>query len=394
MSEERITKTETDFWGNEREVVYENGRKVGEVNIERRGSFFGIGGEDVRVERDNSGNEVNHTKSEMRGSFFGLGGERVDVTYDPNESEIGTSRLEQRGGLFGFGAERVRVHRDNEGNENAETRRETRGGFFGFGGERVRVTKPSAEYRTGRAHERPAHEAWSGGGVGGGGVGGGSIAGAGWGLAALLVGAIVTLAYFTGADDQERQSTPTSRVSPPPLDPESDEAAMALTRTDWAGIQFSLRELRLKPGIISGYPHGETRLAISEWQHRMKLNPTGYLNKYQFDLLRKSTISTDVIFANQFLNYKWAWKAGCWHSKLTINKIEGGIVYINGKYSYQNDGVINAVILDTGFNEMKVKIVESNIEEIKYDDVIIFKREKLVVEGMSTSRKIYDSCRN
>lgn len=157
MSDEREVRKETDFWGNEKEVIYENDRKVGEVKTEERGGFLGFGSESVKVEYDNSGHEVSHSKQEERGGFLGIGAEQVEVRYDNTDIEIGHSRVEERGGFFGFGGHHVRVEYDNDQNEISQTNAERRGDFLGIGGERVRVTRyskveaPGGEGATGHA---------------------------------------------------------------------------------------------------------------------------------------------------------------------------------------------------------------------------------------------------
>jgi hypothetical protein len=75
MTHEREVRKETDFWGNEKEIIYENGEKVGEIKSEERGGFLGIGSESVKVEYNTHGEEVGFTKPEERGGFFGIGAE-------------------------------------------------------------------------------------------------------------------------------------------------------------------------------------------------------------------------------------------------------------------------------------------------------------------------------
>jgi hypothetical protein len=141
MSEEREVRKETDFWGNEKEVIYENNQKVGEVRTEERGGFLGIGAETVKVEYDNSGSETSYTRIEERGGFLGIGSEETQVRYDSSNQEIGQSRVEARGGFLGMGGHHVRVEYDANGNEVSQTNTELRGDFLGFGGDRRRVTR-------------------------------------------------------------------------------------------------------------------------------------------------------------------------------------------------------------------------------------------------------------
>jgi hypothetical protein len=145
MSKEREIKTETNWIGEERKVIYEDGQKVGELRSEDRGGLFGIGADRVDVEYNNDGSEVSYTKPEDRGGLLGIGAEETRVTYDSNtDKEIEASRVELRGGLFGIGSHYVRVGRDSEGNEISQTNHENRGGFLGIGGERVKVTRDTS----------------------------------------------------------------------------------------------------------------------------------------------------------------------------------------------------------------------------------------------------------
>lgn len=141
MSEHREVRRETDFWGNDKEVIYEDNRRVGELRVEERGGFCGIGGERVKVEYDNNGREAFHSRQEERGGILGIGAENVEVRYDSSGNKISHSRVEERGGFLGFGAHHVRVEYDNCLTEISQTNTESRGGLLGFGGERVRVTR-------------------------------------------------------------------------------------------------------------------------------------------------------------------------------------------------------------------------------------------------------------
>ncbi len=143
MSRERETPKTRDFLGNEKEEIFEDGRKVGEIKSEDRGGILGIGGEQMRVEHDNDGNERSHTKVESRGAFLGMGSEPVEVRYDRSGDEVGTSKVEERGGILGVGSHHVRVERDSDGNELSQSNHERRGDFLGMGGERVKVSRYS-----------------------------------------------------------------------------------------------------------------------------------------------------------------------------------------------------------------------------------------------------------
>lgn len=141
---ERVTRRETDFWGRPRDVVYENGTKVGEARTEERGGFLGIGAETVKVEYDTDGNEVSVTRREERGGFLGIGARDVEVHYADGR-ETGQTNVEERGGLLGIGARPVGVTRNNEGDEVAQTEWEERGGILGIGAERVKATRKADE---------------------------------------------------------------------------------------------------------------------------------------------------------------------------------------------------------------------------------------------------------
>lgn len=144
MTNEREVRKERNFWGKESEVIYENGRKVGEIRPEERGGLFGIGAETVKVEYSADGKEVGYTKQEERGGFLEIGTEKANVRYDSRGNEVGYSRIEERGGILGVGADHVRVEYDKNGNELGRTTWEKRGGLLGIGGERVRVTRSNA----------------------------------------------------------------------------------------------------------------------------------------------------------------------------------------------------------------------------------------------------------
>lgn len=144
MSREREVHKEKDFWGNEKEVIYENGEKVGELRLEERGGFFGLGAETVKVEYGTDRKEVGYTKQEERGGCLGFGAEVVEVRYNTKDEEEGYSRVEETGGFLGLGTHHVRAEYDTEGNKVSQTNWEKRGDILGLGGERVRVTRFSA----------------------------------------------------------------------------------------------------------------------------------------------------------------------------------------------------------------------------------------------------------
>lgn len=140
MSNERETRKETGFWGEEKEVIYENGQKVAEVKSEERGGFLGMGTESVKVEYNTDGEEVSHTKQEERGGFFGIGAEEVQVRYNTQGEEIGQLRIEEKSNFLGI-PHHERVEYDANGNEVSQSSWEKRGGFLGIGAERVKVTR-------------------------------------------------------------------------------------------------------------------------------------------------------------------------------------------------------------------------------------------------------------
>ena len=145
MSREREVHKEKDFWGNEKEVIYEGGEKVGEFRSEERGGFFGIGTETVKVQYNTDNEEVAYTKQEERGGFLGIGAENVEVRYNTQDEVEGYYRVEETGGFLGLGTHHVRVGYDTEGNKVSQTNWEKRGDFLGYGGERVRVTRFGAD---------------------------------------------------------------------------------------------------------------------------------------------------------------------------------------------------------------------------------------------------------
>jgi hypothetical protein len=201
MTDEREVRKETDFWGNEREVVYENDKRVGEITTEERGGIFGFFSEPVKVERDNDGKEVSYTKNEERGGFFGFGAQETQVRYDPDDREIGQSRVEERGGFLGHFTHHVRIERDNAGEEVSQTHTERRGTFFGFGGDRRRVTTFSPP-RTGVQNNKETYGS-SGGGSGG------SFGEAGSGLAGFvgLLFAFLIVAFILAPSTTPKNSS-------------------------------------------------------------------------------------------------------------------------------------------------------------------------------------------
>jgi hypothetical protein len=160
MAQEREIRKETSFFGTEKEVIYEDGNRVGEVKTEERGGFFGIGSETVKVEYI-GGKETGYSKEEERGGFFGIGSEKVQVQYGKDDNEVGHSRIEERGGFLGLGADHVRVGYDTEGNEVSQTTWENRHGVFGIGGERVKVTRNTATAPSGGSQNYGSGDSYS-----------------------------------------------------------------------------------------------------------------------------------------------------------------------------------------------------------------------------------------
>ncbi|MDB5694396.1 MAG: hypothetical protein JWO81_3459 [Alphaproteobacteria bacterium] len=156
MARERETRTERDFWGNEHEYIYEDGKRVGEHKIESRGGFLGIGDEPQKVEYDLDGNERGYSRKERQGGFLGIGEEEVEANYDDNRRRAGYSRVEQRGGFLGIGTHHARIGYDEDGNEVSSTQSARRGGFLGIGERRARVTRyPNEDDETQIRHGSP-----------------------------------------------------------------------------------------------------------------------------------------------------------------------------------------------------------------------------------------------
>jgi hypothetical protein len=107
-------RKETDWLGREKEVIYEDGEKTGEVRSET--TFFGT---PVKREYDSDGERVSETRHEHT-----LSGTPVDRTYDPDGERKSETRHEHT--FFNSPIDRTY---DNEGELIAETRRERT--FFG-----------------------------------------------------------------------------------------------------------------------------------------------------------------------------------------------------------------------------------------------------------------------
>jgi hypothetical protein len=141
MPNEREVRVEKDNWGQAREFIYEDGKRIGEYRLERRGL---LKDDLVKVEYDLSGNEVGYSRLETRGGILGYGAQDIEMHYDAKREETGFSRVEGRGGVMGFGEHPESVGYDTQHNEVSSTRYERRGGFFGLFERTVRVTRTSA----------------------------------------------------------------------------------------------------------------------------------------------------------------------------------------------------------------------------------------------------------
>lgn len=134
------SRKETDFFGNEKMVHYDDyGRKVGESRNES--SFFG--GEKT-VHYDDRGRKTGESRQES--SFFG--GERA-VHYDDRGRKSGESKMES---TF-FGGEKV-VHYDPYGRKTGESKAETSfldGEKIVHYGDEERGNRSSASAATGAA---------------------------------------------------------------------------------------------------------------------------------------------------------------------------------------------------------------------------------------------------
>ena len=127
MSVGKEIRKETDWLGNEKEVVYENNEKVGEIRNET--TFWGT---EVKREYNPDGERVSETRHEQ--TFFGT---PVDRTYNPDGERISETRHEQT--FFGTPVDRTY---DTDDDLLSETKRETT--FWGTPVKRVYDKQPSA----------------------------------------------------------------------------------------------------------------------------------------------------------------------------------------------------------------------------------------------------------
>lgn len=106
---DKVTKKETDFWGNEKEVIYENGTKIGETRFretwlgEKVQDHYGASGNKVGETKKHEGlfsSEARHynTSGEIIGStkdditFFG---NNIQRHFNTRGEEVGRSHYEQ-----------------------------------------------------------------------------------------------------------------------------------------------------------------------------------------------------------------------------------------------------------------------------------------------------------
>lgn len=109
----KSTKKETDFWGNEKEVHYEDGKKVGETKY--RETFWG---DKVQDHYDSSGNKTGETRREE--AFFS----DKAVHYDSEGKKTGYTKNDET--LFGS---KIQRHYDTSGHQVGKSHYEE--GFFG-----------------------------------------------------------------------------------------------------------------------------------------------------------------------------------------------------------------------------------------------------------------------
>lgn len=182
------TKKETDFWGNEKEVHYEDGKKVGETRY--RETFWG---NKVQDHYNSSGEKTGETRREE-----GLFSDKA-VHYDSEGKKTGYTKNDET-----FFGNKIQRHYDPSGHEVGKSHYEE--GFFG-GHKKV--------------HEG---EYFKGGGEGGGGSGaygssyGDSSPASGLGLllgvlvcAAIGIGLIISV--FQGSGDKGRPAQPDNQVN-------------------------------------------------------------------------------------------------------------------------------------------------------------------------------------
>ncbi|MFZ1413742.1 MAG: peptidoglycan-binding domain-containing protein [Defluviicoccus sp.] len=273
MASEREVRKETTLWGGEKEVIYEDGTRVGEIRSEERGGFLGIGAETVRVERDNDGCEVAYEREEERGGILGIGGTPTQVRCSSDGSEISTSQIENRGGFLGIGSESVRVERDPDGNEIGETRWERRGSFLGLGGERVRVST----YAKASSSSTSQPIAGSGGNPAQ-----GSSSFAGPVIVVAIIAVVGWLALEHGRRESTHQPAPPPAVSSSPVPPLPQKEVQA-DQPDPAvrEVQHALTASGFDSGPADGLMGSQTRRAIRDFQLSRGEKATGVLTPSQ-----------------------------------------------------------------------------------------------------------------
>lgn len=137
--EKTYTKKETDFWGNEIEVHYEGGRKVGKTKF--RETFLG---NKVQDHYNISGEKIGETRKKE--GFFS----DKAVHYDTDKNKIGYTKDGET-----FFGNKIQKHYDKSGKEVGKSRYEE--SFFGgrkkvHNGEYFKADKKDSEKSTSQAY--------------------------------------------------------------------------------------------------------------------------------------------------------------------------------------------------------------------------------------------------
>lgn len=196
----KTTKKETDFWGNEKEVHYEDGKKVGETKFWE--TFWG---NKVQDHYDASGNKTGETRREK--GFFG----DKAVHYDSDENKVGYSKDDTT-----FFGDKIQRHYDTTGHQVGKTHYEE--GFFG-GHRKVH----EGEYFKSGASEAESSSSYSGGG---GGYSGGSSSSSSLGFGTfifIIVYIGLGIGLISELNNSSRNSNPQKTKSPTPTPSSSTE---------------------------------------------------------------------------------------------------------------------------------------------------------------------------
>lgn len=118
----REIRKETDWWGDEKEVIYEDNHRVGEIRTEETWGGFGP---TVQRTYDTDGERISETRSEETWGGFGP---TVQRTYDTDGKRISETRTEETWGGIGPTVQRTY---DTDGERISEIRREETWGGFG-----------------------------------------------------------------------------------------------------------------------------------------------------------------------------------------------------------------------------------------------------------------------